>query len=636
MLKKDGGFLMAKKKIAKYTKEMDKKAWAEWDKDKELAKYSIFQNVKFVLKIAWKECRVFLIVFAVITLCTCAETIIMPFFNKTIVDIVTSENDRTSVIILALSLLIATTVMFVISGACNLYLKNGGYFELNCNFVKKLLQKQLRIDYENLENPKVSDLLSKALGGADFISSNTIEVLSKTVSSIILIFTFGGILSMLHPILILIVAVPTVTCYYINRHKNMWIWNVKTPAVQKIDRKLSYLNEKIKDFSVAKDVRIFNMKKWFDKRYKIVLDERMDWWQQEDEWCFQWDSLIAVVGVIADLGAYSFTIYQVFKGNIGASEFILYFNSVTQFSRAVRNWCDNYSAYQWLSNNIGFTRAYLEVPEIANFGEGKPVPTETPEIEFKNVSYTYNGATEPTIKDISFKLHKGEKLAIVGLNGAGKTTLIKLMCGLYNATKGEITLNGTPINEFNREEYFRTFSAVFQDFTILPISVERNITLDKNIKNADASEKLVDVLKKSGLYEKVSELPKKEKTLLLKTIYEDGVDFSGGEYQKLALARAIYKNSPVLLLDEPTSALDPIAEQEMYLKYAEFTKSKSSVFISHRLASTRFCDRILLIDDGKIAENGSHEELMANNKKYAELWGLQSSYYNNDGGECYE
>ena len=261
-----------------------------------------------------------------------------------------------------------------------------------------------------------------------------------------------------------------------------------------------------------------------------------------------------------------------------------------------------------------------------NRGEGRPVPTGECEIEFRNVTYTYGGAENPTINNLSFTLHKGEKLALVGLNGAGKTTIVKLMCGLYDPTEGEILLNGVNVREYNREEYFKLFSAVFQDISLLAVSVEENITGQP--ADSCTREKLIDCMKKSGIYGKVMTLPEKEDTLLVRSVYQNSVDLSGGEKQKLALAKALYKNAPILLLDEPTAALDAIAEQQMYMSYLEFSKSRSSLFISHRLASTRFCDRIIMIENGGIIECGTHAELMERDGKYAELFMLQSSYYN--------
>ena len=202
------------------------------------------------------------------------------------------------------------------------------------------------------------------------------------------------------------------------------------------------------------------------------------------------------------------------------------------------------------------------------------------------------------------------------------------MCGLYDPTDGEILLNGVNVKEYNREEYFKLFSAVFQDISLMAVSVAENIT-GQPAENTD-NELLIDCMKKSGIYEKVMSLPQQEKTHLVRSVYQHSVDLSGGEKQKLALAKALYKGAPILLLDEPTAALDAIAEQQMYMNYLEFSKARSSIFISHRLASTRFCDRIIMIENGGISECGTHAELMELNGKYAELYMLQSSYYNDE------
>lgn len=435
----------------------------------------------------------------------------------------------------------------------------------------------------------------------------------------------------MNPIMVIVVAVPNIIGYYINRHKMKWVWkntNEWTPD----ERKLRYTINNMTEFNRAKDIRVFGMQGWLSEFFDRVFKHRCDWYRKQDKWENKWETLETFVNqLIGDFIAYAYIIYLVVNGNVGVGDFVLYFNSILYFSRSVRGWCDNFSAYQWLSDNIAFLRNYLSLKENTKRNEGKPIPDGECEIVFKNVSYTYYGADKPTINNISFTLHKGERLALVGLNGAGKTTLIKLMCGFYDPTDGEILLNGINVKEYNREEYFNVFSAVFQDISVLPVTIAQNIS--QNVSDEYDDEKINIALKQSGLYEKVQSLPLKEKTMLVKTVYENATELSGGQIQKLALARALYKNAPVLLLDEPTAALDPIAEQEMYLKYADFAKGKSSVFISHRLASTRFCDKIILIENGAISEYGTHTELMNVGKKYAELFMLQSSYYTKGGEE---
>ncbi|MDE7302695.1 MAG: ABC transporter ATP-binding protein/permease, partial [Oscillospiraceae bacterium] len=379
------------------------------------------------------------------------------------------------------------------------------------------------------------------------------------------------------------------------------------------------------DLSYAKDMRIFNLPRFFKQVLDRSLAGRLDWYEQQDEWSFRHDVAEQIVLWAGYLCSYGYVVYKVFTGNISAGDCVLYFNAISLLSNTVYNLAGSYSGFQWQSDNISYAREYCDLPDKTNRGKGEPLPKNDYEIEFRNVSYTYYKADEPTIKNLSFTLHKGERLALVGLNGAGKTTLIKLMCGLYDPTGGEILLNGKPVNAYNRDEYFTLFSTVFQDINELPVSIAENIS-GESYEHTD-KEKLIRCMKQADLYEKVMSLPEKEKTHLVRSIYDDAIELSGGQKQKLALAKALYKNAPILLLDEPTAALDPIAEQEMYLNYAKFSKGKASVFISHRLASTRFCDRIIMLENGGIAETGTHSQLMKAGGKYAELFELQSSYY---------
>ena len=245
-------------------------------------------------------------------------------------------------------------------------------------------------------------------------------------------------------------------------------------------------------------------------------------------------------------------------------------------------------------------------------------------MKLENVSFRYPGAEEDIIHDLNLTVHPGEKLAIVGLNGAGKTTLVKLLCGLLDPTEGKVLLNGKDIRDFNRRSYYDLFSAVFQEFSVLDVTVAEQIA--QTTENIDY-DRIADCIDKAGLTEMIAKLPKGLQTHVGREVHLDGVLFSGGQTQRLMLARALYKDGPILLLDEPTAALDPIAENDIYMKYSEMTHGRTSMFISHRLASTRFCDRIIFVADGGIKEEGTHESLLALGGEYAKLFEVQSRYY---------
>ena len=587
---------MKRVKIAKYTKEKRQKARDEYNKEQSKIKYKTFENMRYTLYELWKSQPIMLMLIVLHIFSNVAATLFDTFTSKYVVELALGTSSRIRLAVICLLLIVGEFMSKYIENETKDYRGYVGYFKFVHHMTRKMLRKHMSTDYENNESCDNNNLMQKARTGSDYITYQTVDTIEGFLMALIQLAAYGGILSMLAPIMILIVGVPAITVYYLERHKMKWIWNM-ADNWQQYDRELDYIGDAGRDFSSAKDVRIFGMDKWFTKIFDRSYANRLNWYEQQDEWTFRHN----VVSTI-----------------------------IWNFGNSVRVAFDKFSGFKWLSNNTSYARQYLDMPDKTNRGKGEKLPTGECELEFRNVSYKYSGAEKPTIQNISFTLHKGEKLALVGLNGAGKTTLIKLMCGLYDPTEGEILLNGKPVNSYNRDEYFTLFGAVFQDIALLAV------TIAENIAGADADnfdrERVYDCLKKAGLYDKVMSLPEKENTRLVKSVFENATELSGGQTQKLALARALYKDAPILLLDEPTAALDPIAEQEMYLKYADFTKGKSSVFISHRLASTRFCDRIIMIENGTLTETGTHAQLMAQGGKYAELFELQSSYYNDKGG----
>lgn len=616
---------MNRVKIAKYTKEKRKKVWDNFHKEQDKIKYKTGENMRYILAELWKSQPVMFVLLIAELLAAVANSLFETFTSKYIVELALGTSARTRLAVICLLLIAGERLTKYIRNEAADYHGYVGDCKFLCHMKRKIIRKNMTTDYENNESCDKSNALKKAETGSDYITCQTVNTIKYFLMAALQVIAYGSVLSMLDPIMLLIVGIPAIVSYYIERHKMMWIWNM-ADNWQKYDRELDYIHHAGRDFSAAKDVRVYGMDKWFMKLFTKSFDNRVNWYEQQDEWSFRHDTARVLFIYLSNFAAYAYIIYMVVKGNIGAGDFVLYFNSIYEFSSSVRDVFDKYSGFNWLSNNISYSREYLDMQDNTNRGNGEKLPSGECEIEFRNVSYKYNGSEKPTVNNISFTLHKGERLALVGLNGAGKTTLIKLMCGLYDPTEGEILLNGKPVNSYNRDEYFSLFGAVFQDISVLPVTVAENVSGEEN--GSIDLDRVYDCLKKAGLYDKIMSLPEKENTRLVKSVFENAVELSGGQTQKLALARALYKDASVLLLDEPTAALDPIAEQEMYLNYADFSKGRSSVFISHRLASTRFCDRIIMIENGTVIEEGTHDELMAQGGKYSELFELQSSYYN--------
>ena len=324
--------------------------------------------------------------------------------------------------------------------------------------------------------------------------------------------------------------------------------------------------------------------------------------------------------------AYLVLIGMLMGGKATVGDFVFYFGLVAGISGFLQGIIGDVAILNGRADKIAYYRELFDYPNRFHHGKGCPLPAAPVTVEFRDVWYRYDGAKEDAIKGLNLTVRPGEKLALVGVNGAGKTTLVKLLCGMYLPDRGEILVGGRNIREYNIKEYYSLISAVFQEVRMIAFTLFEFVA-SGDLSRSTAREDAEAAMKAAGIYEKVQSLPGGMDTHLMKGIYEDGIDLSGGEMQKLLLARAIYKNSPILILDEPTAALDPIAENNLYLRYRELTEGRTCVYISHRFASTRFCDRIILLEDGAIKESGTHEELMRKKGRYAEMFEIQSQYY---------
>ena len=500
-------------------------------------------------------------------------------------------------------------------------------------------RKQLSMFYQTYEQKEVRDLANRASIATqmwDGVQPLTDIVYSGfgMIENLLGYILFGSVISFASPWLVPILTVAPIVNILSVKAYNKWEYAHRSKMTD-LNQKLGHVEELPDDFAAAKDIRIYSMASWLRECYRDLSDQRSKWDRNVVKKSFLSRIADLVVILIRDGGAYALLIHMFYSGKIGIDEFVLYFAAISSFASWVGGIISCWNKANTVSLKLCDFRDFVDYPEYDGSGIAKAADhmNTVPEIEFKNVSFRYDGAEQDTIHDLSFKIKSGEKLALVGLNGAGKTTLVKLLCGLYRPTSGEIFFNGIPLSDFKREDYCKLISPVFQEIRTAFFSLAETVS-GKSTAETDL-EKAETCMRQAGLGAKIDALPDGIHTKLNKKVHENGTELSGGEAQKLMLARALYKDAPLLILDEPTAALDPIAESKIYNEFNVMAKNKTSLFISHRLASTSFCDRIILLENGNITEEGTHQELMGANGTYKGLFDIQSCWYKEDmeGGD---
>lgn len=595
-------------------------------------KYNLWQNTGFMLRTSRKYAKSVFPLCIVLALLSAgksvAELLIAPaILNK-----------------IELSASLGSVVFTIAAFALVLMLLSGlrSYVDTNALFGRiavrsqgiylSISRKYAETSYPNLLNTDflaLGEKASAACAGNSESSEAIWTTLTDLMTSCIGFVVYLALLTNLNLWLAALVAATTAVSYFASKRINEWGYLHRSEELE-LTKKIEYANKTATSREFAKDIRMFGLRGWLEDLWGSTMRLYSAFCAKRER-KYIWANIIDIVLTFLRNGiAYAFLIGITVKNGLPASQFLLYFAALSGFAQWVVEILDKLSVMHKQSLDISTIREFLDWNEPFDLNGGERIafePNKQYEIRLDDVSFRYPKADKDTLSHINLTVHPGEKLAIVGLNGAGKTTLVKLVCGFLDPTEGRILLNGEDIRKFNRNDYYALFSAVFQEFSVLDVTVKENVA--QCVDGIDET-RVWQCIDKAGLTEKIQSLPKGIETHLGRRVFKDGVEFSGGQTQRLMLARALYKNAPILVLDEPTAALDPIAENDIYQKYNDMTHGRTSFFISHRLASTRFCDRIIFVDGGKITEEGTHDELLKNGGGYAYMFEVQSKYYRSD------
>lgn len=615
-------------------------------------KKNIERHMK-VLKIGLKEINVLQPWVLPVTILDAFFKSVAPFINiymsAKIIDELIGVKAIDRLVLLAGVTIILNLIIHLISNGLNhlsIILKS----VMSQNLDMRLNEKIISMDYEHVENPEVHNLRIKIAeaenmnGGGIYALGKYIGELTKglvtVIASIALVIDLfkanassNGYLSFINSrmftygflVLILIGIIFNL--------------NLKTKADKKgfkyfskvmdVNRIFAFYVDQILDYNVGKGIRLYNQREIFNKEVESYLQEAKKMFNDVGNMNAKYSGFNGLISSFLGGMIYVFVGLKAISGAITIGSIVKYAGSINQFMSGSK---EVLSSVNSIINNNQYLQLYIDFLNIEGEKYKGTIPVEKRnddefEIEFKNVSFKYPGTDIYALKNVSIKLNIGERLAIVGMNGSGKTTFIKLLCRLCDPNEGEILLNGIDIKKYDYKEYMNLFSIVFQDFKLFSFSLGQNVAASVNYDETAVA----DALEKAGLKKRLTTMPRGAHTPLYKDFDEDGVEISGGEAQKIALARALYRDAPIIILDEPTAALDPIAEFEVYSKFNEIVGTKTAFYISHRLSSCRFCDEIAVFHEGRIVQKGNHEELLKDmNGKYYELWNSQAQYYKDE------
>ncbi|EHK2337657.1 TPA: ABC transporter ATP-binding protein [Clostridium perfringens] len=592
---------------------------------------TLLSNLKYIMGYAWSQDKVLFAQCGVYTILASIAPFIGIFLPKFLIDELLGQK-RIEIILMTLIgfFLLSSVVNYSIAWLRCAY--NPRVTKIRTDYITMISDKIMKMDFKNTEDPEVLNKIKSVMNAV--MSNNTgVEGVYHTLLGLFGRLTaFIGYISIvlfLSPWILLFLIINVLISYALTMRVKKYEYSQKEKAADK-DRRTFYVFDTMYDFAYGKDIRIYDLKNILIDKFKKFRGERIDISNDVQEKQLKVKIVDVILLVIRECVVYGYLIYNVLFTGMGIGDFTMYFSTINGFGDWMKGILDDLANIKAQNMYLDDMREFLEI-KSENKEKTRDIPIDSSyEIEFKNVSFKYPKTDKYIYKNLSLKIKKGQRLAIVGINGAGKTTFVKLLCRLYEPTSGEILINGVNIKDFSKEEYYKILSVVFQDIKTFAFTVAENVSLE-NLEEVDR-EKVLHCIEKAGVGDKINSLQKGIDTSLLKILDGEGVELSGGENQKLALARALYKNGKIVILDEPTSALDAVAEYNIYKGFDELIGDKTAIYISHRLASTKFCDVIAFFENGEIVEYGTHEELLKKNGKYSDMFNIQAQYYKEESG----
>lgn len=603
-------------------------------KGKKRLQYHVFQNIIFLIKGIKEEHPILLVLIAMQIILEVISPVFGIYIPKIALELVLKQADTKEIFAVLGTFGLIMAMSMAMSGMAH----SGKYMlynDMRRHYQMKLFFQSLSCDYKNVESEEGQTKYQRAmttLWCGDLSATSVMLVSTIDIAVSILCFTiYSSIISTLSLYIIFALIVLSLISLLSTRLAQNYE-HKKQDETATYEKKLSYVMGIGSNTQFGKDMRLYQVGEWFVKLLNTLIEQRGKLTARIQNRYFAAGIINAFVLFLRDGIAYAYLIYAVISARITISEFTLYFGAITAFSGFVNSIVTSLNELNGANLKMNSLRDFLNNTDEPN----TQFPMDLAEIqeysiEFRDVCFSYKPDTKLVLDHLNLKIHSGEKVALVGVNGAGKTTIAKLLCGFYKPISGKILIGGQDIHDFRKEDLFTLFSPVFQDLYIPPFTVAENVSMQTTDRMN--RKRIQECLTKVGLWDKVCQCEAGMDTPMTKEI-TDGLVLSGGQQQKLLMARALYKDSPILILDEPTAALDPVAESQTYEQFHEFARDKTAIYISHRLASTRFCDKIAFLKDGKITEEGIHEELLKKGGDYCEMFTLQSHYYQSSkGGE---